>query len=143
MGDPEVERVLVLTQPRVLGYVFNPVSFYYCHDVAGALHSIVAEITNTPWKERHSYVLPVAGADRHGAALRWDFRKAFHVSPFMDVSGTYRFLLAEPGGWGRIGFYSSGQLSLEDYYTLAVIGKAGIGTPHMDGNTRPCTATAP
>jgi ferredoxin-nitrate reductase len=51
-------------------------------------------------------------------------------------------LLAEPGGWGRIGFYSSGQLALEDYYTLGVIGKAGIGTPHMDGNTRLCTATA-
>jgi len=53
-----------------------------------------------------------------------------------------RELLAEPGGWGRIGFYTSGQLSLEDYYTLGVIGKAGIGTPHMDGNTRLCTATA-
>lgn len=51
-------------------------------------------------------------------------------------------LLAEPGGWGRIGFYTSGQLALEDYYTLGVIGKAGIGTPHMDGNTRLCTATA-
>jgi anaerobic selenocysteine-containing dehydrogenase len=53
-----------------------------------------------------------------------------------------RALLAEPGGWGRVAFYSSGQLALEDYYTLAVIGKAGIGTPHMDGNTRLCTATA-
>ena len=48
----------------------------------------------------------------------------------------------EPGGWGRFGFYTSGQLFLEEYYTLAVIGKAGIGTPHMDGNTRLCTATA-
>jgi ferredoxin-nitrate reductase len=47
-----------------------------------------------------------------------------------------------PGGWGRFGFYTSGQLFLEDYYTLAVIGKAGLGTPHMDGNTRLCTATA-
>src|SRR3954468_22658523 len=53
-----------------------------------------------------------------------------------------RELLAKPGGWGRIGFYTSGQLFLEEYYTLAVIGKAGIGTPHMDGNTRLCTATA-
>ena len=53
-----------------------------------------------------------------------------------------RSLLAEPGGWGRFGFYTSGQLFLEEYYTLAVIGKAGIGTPHMDGNTRLCTATA-
>jgi ferredoxin-nitrate reductase len=53
-----------------------------------------------------------------------------------------RELLGEPGGWGRIGFYTSGQLFLEEYYTLAVIGKAGVGTPHMDGNTRLCTATA-
>jgi anaerobic selenocysteine-containing dehydrogenase len=51
-------------------------------------------------------------------------------------------LLEQPGGWGRLGFYTTGQLFLEEYYTLAVIGKAGIGTPHMDGNTRLCTATA-
>jgi ferredoxin-nitrate reductase len=53
-----------------------------------------------------------------------------------------RALLGRPGGWGRIGFYTTGQLFLEEYYTLGVIGKAGIGTPHMDGNTRLCTATA-
>jgi anaerobic selenocysteine-containing dehydrogenase len=53
-----------------------------------------------------------------------------------------RQLLEEPGGWGRFGFYTSGQLFLEEYYTLGVIGKAGIGTPHMDGNTRLCTATS-
>jgi len=51
-------------------------------------------------------------------------------------------LLELPGGWGKIGFYTSGQLFLEEYYTLATIGKAGIGTPHMDGNTRLCTATS-
>jgi ferredoxin-nitrate reductase len=51
-------------------------------------------------------------------------------------------LLAQPGGWGRFGFYTSGQLFLEEYYTLAVVGKAGLGTPHMDGNTRLCTATS-
>ena len=50
-------------------------------------------------------------------------------------------LLADKGPLS-IGFYTSGQLFLEEYYTLAVIGKAGIGTPHMDGNTRLCTATA-
>ena len=53
-----------------------------------------------------------------------------------------RELLDGPGGWGRFGFYTSGQLFLEEYYTLGVIGKAGIGTPHMDGNTRLCTATS-
>jgi ferredoxin-nitrate reductase len=51
-------------------------------------------------------------------------------------------LLSRPGGWGHFGFYTSGQLFLEEYYTLAVLGKAGIGTPHMDGNTRLCTATS-
>jgi anaerobic selenocysteine-containing dehydrogenase len=53
-----------------------------------------------------------------------------------------RSLLEGPGGWGHFGFHTSGQLMLEEYYTLAVIGKAGLGTPHMDGNTRLCTATA-
>lgn len=48
----------------------------------------------------------------------------------------------ESGSWGHFGFYTSGQLFLEEYYTLGVIGKAGLGTPHMDGNTRLCTATA-
>ena len=51
-------------------------------------------------------------------------------------------LLLGPGGWGHFGFYTSGQLFLEEYYTLGVLGKAGIGTPHMDGNTRLCTATS-
>src|SRR4051794_18218196 len=51
-------------------------------------------------------------------------------------------VLQRPGGWGRIGFYTSGQPFLGGYYTLAVVGKAGIGPPHMDGNTRLCTATA-
>jgi ferredoxin-nitrate reductase len=58
------------------------------------------------------------------------------------IVGRSRALLDGPGGWGRFGFYTTGQLFLEEYYTLAVIGKAGIGTPHMDGNTRLCTATA-
>ena len=51
-------------------------------------------------------------------------------------------LLDGPGGWGHFGFYTTGQIFLEEYYTLGVIGKAGLGTPHMDGNTRLCTATA-
>jgi ferredoxin-nitrate reductase len=50
------------------------------------------------------------------------------------VADRSRALLEEPGGWGRIGFYTTGQRFLEEYYTLGVIGKAGIGTPHMDGN---------
>lgn len=58
------------------------------------------------------------------------------------VSKSRELLDTGPGGWGHFGFYTSGQLFLEEYYTLGVLGKAGIGTPHMDGNTRLCTATA-
>src|SRR5215213_8371754 len=58
------------------------------------------------------------------------------------VVGRSHELLAKPGGPGRVGFYTSGQLFLEEYYALGVIGKAGLGTPHMDGNTRLCTATS-
>ena len=61
-GERPGGPVRLLTHLRYAGYSFNPVSFYYCHAADGALHSIVAEITNTPWKERHAYVLPLATA---------------------------------------------------------------------------------
>jgi DUF1365 family protein len=78
---------------RSLGYVFNPVSFYYCFDAEGErLRAVVAEITNTPWGERHAYVLP-AGPD--GAVSTFD--KAFHVSPFYPMEQTYDWRLGAPG----------------------------------------------
>jgi uncharacterized protein len=81
-------RIVLVTQARALGYLFNPVSFYYCFDADDALCAIVAEITNTPWKERHSYVLDArerAGSD----VMEWTFAKAFHVSPFYGMDQTY------------------------------------------------------
>jgi ferredoxin-nitrate reductase len=69
------------------------------------------------------------------AACSWD-------EAMEAICSRSRELLDSDGGWGKIGFYTSGQLFLEEYYTLGVIGKAGLGTPHMDGNTRLCTATA-
>jgi DUF1365 family protein len=85
--------VRVLTQVRNFGYVFNPVSFYYCFAADGeTLEAIVAEITNTPWKERHAYVLRA----RDGA-VRSGFAKAFHVSPFFGMAQQYRWQLSTPG----------------------------------------------
>jgi uncharacterized protein len=78
------------TFPRVLGYVFNPVSFWLCHRADGALRAVLCEVNNT-FGERHCYLL--AHAD--GRALRWgeelSAAKAFHVSPFCRVEGRYRF----------------------------------------------------
>jgi uncharacterized protein len=112
LGDPahplkeavldEVERSLgqrpdgpvrLLTHVRALGYVFNPVSFYYCFDRrTDAVQAVLAEITNTPWGERHRYVL---AADRRGARAR--FAKAFHVSPFFPMGQTYEWRFSVPG----------------------------------------------
>jgi hypothetical protein len=90
--------VRLLTHLRYLGFVFNPVSVYYCFAADGVtLAAIVAEITNTPWKERHAYVLPVEIAQAQGRALHWMFPKAFHVSPFMPMAREYRWRFTTPG----------------------------------------------
>jgi hypothetical protein len=90
-------RIEVLTQLRLFGYVFNPVSFYWCRDEQDALRCVVAEVHNT-FGERHPYLLrPEGPADAEGR-VRMSCEKAFHVSPFMDVSGTYRFELDERPG---------------------------------------------
>lgn len=93
-GRRPAGRIGVLAFPRFWGYVFNPVTFWYCWDEAGAkVETIVAEISNTPWLERHRYVLH-AGIDEATAPHhRYRFGKAFHVSPFlpMDLSYDWRF----------------------------------------------------
>ncbi len=96
-GRTPTGPIRLLTHLRTCGHCFNPASFYYCYADDGiTLDTIVVEITNTPWKERHSYVLPVAGADRHGRALRWNFRKGFHVSPFMPMQRDYAWRFTAP-----------------------------------------------
>jgi len=98
-GERPQGPIRLLTHLRYGGQVFNPVSFYYCHDARGALQCIVAEITNTPWRERHAYVLPVAQAEVHGRALHWRFDKQFHVSPFMQMDCQYDWRFTAPDDW--------------------------------------------
>ena len=89
-------RVLLLTHCRVAGYVFNPVSFFYCFDPDDRLSTVVAEVNNT-YGERHVYVLPgLNGAER-------SHKKEFHVSPFFGLEGTYRFTVEPPGEALRVG----------------------------------------
>ena len=77
--------------PRVLGYTFKPVSFWYCHRTDGSLRAIVVEVNNT-FGERHCYLLD---QPRYGAELQ--ARKVFHVSPFCEVAGGYRFRFLRTG----------------------------------------------
>jgi len=98
LGRAPQGPIRLLTHLRYAGHAFNPVSFYYCYAADGStLDCIVAEITNTPWKERHAYVLPVAAADTNGRALAWEFDKQFHVSPFMPMDCRYRWRFTAPG----------------------------------------------
>jgi DUF1365 family protein len=87
--------IRLLTHLRYFGYAMNPVSFYYCFTPAGdAIETIVAEITNTPWRERHQYVLNVDS--RHARLKRFEFGKDFHVSPFMPMNLNYHWSFSEP-----------------------------------------------
>jgi DUF1365 family protein len=95
--------IRMLTHLRYFGYIFNPVSFYYCFDGSGIkVQTILAEITNTPWKERHAYVLPVAAATRNATVMRFEFGKEFHVSPFWPMDMRYDWRLSTPGEQLRI-----------------------------------------
>jgi uncharacterized protein len=90
--------IRLLTHLRFFGYCFNPVTFYYCFDPSGTqVETIVTEITNTPWHERHAYVLPVARSAPLGARV-WQFRfeKQFHVSPFMPMDMQYDWRFSAP-----------------------------------------------
>ncbi|MCB1959450.1 MAG: DUF1365 domain-containing protein [Rhodocyclaceae bacterium] len=93
--------VMLQTFPRILGYVFNPVSFWFCHDRSGALRVVVAEVNNT-FGERHAYV--VAHPDRRPIVPgdRLTVRKRFHVSPFFPVAGEYRFAFDVSDGHSRV-----------------------------------------
>ncbi|KMM75262.1 chromosome partitioning protein ParA [Xanthomonas sp. NCPPB 1128] len=101
-GERPLGPVRMLTHLRYFGHCFNPVTFYYCHDAQQRLHSIVAEITNTPWRQRHAYVLPMAEARSHGITHAWRFAKRFHVSPFMAMAHTYAWRFSEPGAHLRV-----------------------------------------
>ena len=89
-GLPGDDSILLLAQPRVLGHVFNPVSFWLCHDASQQLRVVIAEVSNT-FGDRHSYLChrddlaPITPGDTLAA------RKVFHVSPFQPVAGDYAF----------------------------------------------------
>ena len=89
-GLPHDGEIILQAFPRVLGWVFNPVSFWYCHDRSGALIAVLAEVNNT-FGGSHNYLLhnPDGAPLADDQELRAD--KQFHVSPFNKIVGAYRF----------------------------------------------------
>jgi uncharacterized protein len=92
--------IRLLTNARVLGYVFNPLSVFWCHRADGSLASVIAEVHNT-YGERHCYLLrpnssPNGDRPDGDGPDRYRIDKQFYVSPFYDVAGVYRMRLPEP-----------------------------------------------
>ncbi len=93
LGSAPQGPIRLLTHLRTFGHCFNPVSFYYCFAPDGErLEAIVAEVTNTPWGERHAYVLEAGEQVPRGG-----FDKALHVSPFMPMDQRYSWRAPSPG----------------------------------------------
>jgi DUF1365 family protein len=95
-GDVRADGpIRLLTHLRTYGHCFNPVSFYYCFDRSGEhLSYVLAEVTNTPWGERHAYVLSASAAGEE--PVRGDSRKRLHVSPFMGMDQKYTWRVSAP-----------------------------------------------
>jgi len=98
-GTRPAGAIRVLTHLRYFGYIQNPVTFYYCFGPDGTeVETILAEITNTPWNERHVYALTAPDEISPATGRHHEFSKAFHVSPFLDMDHDYSWRFSEPIG---------------------------------------------
>ncbi len=84
-------KIVFVTMPRLLGYAFNPISFYFCHDAKGRLGAVLHQVKNT-FGDQVGYLMPVS----HDGVIRQSAPKRMHVSPFFDMRGGYRFALTQP-----------------------------------------------
>lgn len=96
--------VRLLTNLRYWGYLINPISLYYCFDASESLVAVLAEVTNTPWAERHCYAIDL----RSATPRRPDCAKEFHVSPFMPMDMSYRWHLTVPDSLLKVGITNRG-----------------------------------
>ena len=97
-------RMILLTMPRLFGFVFNPLSVYFCHDAAGAISAVAWEVSNT-FGARHTYLIAAAPQD---AVLRQSCQKRLHVSPFLDMGLSYQFRVETHGDKLTLGIIDRG-----------------------------------
>ena len=122
-GRRPAGAIRMLGHLRYFGHCFNPVTFYYCYDSDGRLENLVAEITNTPWKERHQYVLPIAAGESVSGQHVWRFQKDFHVSPFLPMDMDYEWRIDRPAE--RLNVHMINRRNAEHVFdaTLALVRK--------------------
>jgi len=90
-GDIPIEHVFVLTPLANWGLYFSPITLYYCYDKQSTLSYLLAEVTNTPWNERHYYLQTITAGQQH-----YQHQKAFHVSPFHPMDMQYHWQITSP-----------------------------------------------
>ncbi|MEQ8667911.1 MAG: DUF1365 domain-containing protein [Pirellulales bacterium] len=108
-GQTPTGPIRLLTQLRWFGYYFSPLNLYFAFESDGqTVHHILAEVNNTPWGERHAYVLSDANRVNDSDELRFSHAKTFHVSPFMDMKASYRWQVGVPGKRLRVSLSRQG-----------------------------------
>lgn len=98
--------VRLLAYPRLFGFVFNPLSVYFCHDDDGALQTVIYEVRNT-FGEHHSYVCAIEPGQLTDAGVRQSREKIFYVSPFIDLGARYHFRVLPPGESVRVRIFET------------------------------------
>ena len=88
-------KILLMCYPRMFGYVFNPISIYFCYDVQNNLCALIYEVRNT-FGDCHRYVMPLGTNDFDARGVRQECDKVFYVSPFMDMAQRYHFRVRPP-----------------------------------------------
>jgi DUF1365 family protein len=114
---PDGGAIRLLTMPRILGYVFNPLSVYFCYGADGALRATLYEVSNT-FGQRHSYLI---AADSTDGVVSQEVDKKFYVSPFLEMALTYRFRVEPPGESVAVGIQCSDERGL--VLTASLAGK--------------------
>lgn len=125
--DLEGGAVRLLCLPRILGYVFNPLTVWFCHHRDGRLMAVLHEVHNT-FGEAHGYLLPLREPAGPGAAFSLACDKTFHVSPFLGMAARYRFRMAVPGERLAVAIRQEGPEGLQLLATLT-----GRRRPLTDG----------
>lgn len=119
--------VRLLTDPAVAGYVQNPISVYYCYDESGALETCIAEVTNTPWGERVTFLFDPSGTS---------VPKVLHVSPLMDMKNVWTLNTRDPKGCDRLYLrVSVNHAELGKYFDAVIEGQADKDAPHERNET--------
>ena len=96
-GYHDIQNVVMLVQVRCFGLYFSPANFYFCYDQSGCCTQMLAEVSNTPWNERHYYLVPLSHDEQNEFAKKPHVtEKNFQVSPFMDLNMCYQWRIKPP-----------------------------------------------